>query len=293
MTSRPERWVAPDLSGHVACVTGASYGVGRAIAEVLGECGATVYVTGRSTRSSPSKDQHWTIEETASLVDEAGGHAIPLQVDHTDEAAVGALVRRIGDRHGRLDTLVNSVWQWGPRDSYWAPTWEQPAERWDAMFGVGARSLFLTTASALPLMIEHGGLIVSTQERPGDSRHFGQNIVVDAAAVTMKRMTEFLEHELRDTEVSALLLYFGWVRTVNLGMGFDREAAGMSKERFESITQSPYFVGRAIAALSADPTVKSRSGQAIDVGELALELGFTDVDGRVLGSDGSDLLASD
>ena len=291
MAERVERWEAPDLAGRVALVAGASYGVGRAVAEVLGECGATVYVTARSTASSPTRDPRWTVEETAALVEAAGGTAVPVGVDHTQQREVEELARRIEGEHGRLDMLVNNVWQWGPKESYWAPTSDQPAERWDAMFGVGARSAFVTTAACLrPLQKASGGLIVTTQERPGGAQHFAQNIVVDAAVAAMARMTEFLGHELRDSDVTAVLLYFGWVRTVNLGMGFDREASAMSEEQFRSVTQSPHFVGRAIAALAADPDRKARSGKALEVGRLALELGFTDVDGRVPGHDGRDLL---
>jgi NAD(P)-dependent dehydrogenase (short-subunit alcohol dehydrogenase family) len=279
---RVERWSPPDLSAVIACVTGASFGVGRGIAEVLGECGATVYVTSRSTRRRPSRPEGWSVEETAELVRARGGRGIPVAVDHTVEDDVAALVSRIDREQGRLDLLVDNVWQWGPPEGYVAPTWEQPVERWDAMFGVGVRSLFVAGKQALPLMVrQRRGLFVATQERPGDDRHFGQNIVVDAAAVAMERMVRYLARELEGTGVAALLVYLGWVRSVNMGMGFDPAAAGMSPEQFAAATQSPYFVGRAIAVLAADPHVTLRSGRTVYAGDVAREHSFTDVDGRV------------
>lgn len=274
----PGGWSPPDLSSLVACVTGASYGAGRGIGEVLGQCGATVYLTGRSTRDSSAQ---WTIEDTAALVDEAGGDAVPIAVDHTIEDDVRRLFDRIGRDRGSLGLLVNNVWQWGrPFESYWAPTAEQPIERWDAMFGVGVRGHLLATKYAIPLMVDRGGLIVSTQERPGDDEHFGDNIMVDSAAVAVQRMVQFLARELDAQRITAMLVYLGWVRSVNMGMGFDREEAGLSEAELISRTQSPHLVGRAIAELAADPDVGQKSGRTVYCGDLAVEYGFTDVDGR-------------
>ena len=256
-------------------MTGASYGVGRGIAEVLGTCGATVYVTGRSSR-------HWTVEETAELVSGRGGTGVPMRVDHTDDGQVAAVFARVRQEHGGLDLLVNNVWQWGPPDGYESPTRDQPLERWDAMFGVGVRSHFVATRLALPLMVERGrGLITFTQERPGDDARFLQNIVVDAAAATMQRMAQYLAEELRTSGVTAVLVYLGWVRTVNMGMGFDPGAVGMTDEELVAVTQSPALVGRAIAMLAADPDVGRLTGRTLYAGDLAREYGFTDVDGRI------------
>ena len=270
-----ERWSPPDLSSTVACVTGASYGVGRGIAEVLGESGATVYVTGRSSR-------RWTVEETADLVSDRGGIGIPVRVDHTDDEQVAALFARIGQERRRLDLLVNNVWQWGPPEGYEAPTIEQPPARWDAMFGVGVRSQFVATRLALPLMVGRGGGVIAfTQERPGDDVRFLQNIVVDAAATTVQRMVRYLGAELRGSGVAALLVYLGWVRTVNMGMGFDPSEAGMTEEELVAVTQSPALVGRAVAMLAADPDIARLSGRTLYAGDVAREYGFTDVDGRI------------
>jgi len=277
-----DRWSPPDLPDRVACVAGASYGVGRGVSEVLGECGATVYVTGRSTRQGPTKAAHWTVEDTAELVTDRGGLGVPVAVDHTADPEVEALFAQARSDHGRLDLLVHNVWQWGRLETYTVPSWEQPVERWDAMVGVGLRSLFLAVRHALALMSPQGGPVIATQERPGDADRFGDNIVVDAAAVATGRMIEFLGHELADTPMTALLVYLGWVRTVNRGMGFDPAEYGMTEDEFVAMTQSPHLVGRAIAMLAADPTVHDRSGQTLYAGDLALAYGFTDLDGRDL-----------
>lgn len=277
-----QRWLPPDLSGFVACVAGASYGVGRGVAQVLGECGATVYVTGRSTRAEPTKSPSWTVEDTAALVTASGGRGVPVQVDHTDEHAVDALFSMIGQEHGRLDLLVTTVWQWGPVDDYIVPSSQQPVARWDAMIGVGAKAQFLTASRAVPLMTDRGGLIVAVQERPGAADRFGQNIVVDTAAVAMQRMVEFLANELSETTVASVLLYPGWTRTVNMGMGFDPTEFDMTEDDLEAVTQSPQLLGRAVAALAADrPGAKRRSGATLYVGEVAEAYGFTDIDGRI------------
>jgi dehydrogenase/reductase SDR family protein 1 len=230
------------------------------------------------------------VEDTAALVDQRGGSGIAMRVDHTSERQVTELFDEVERRHGRLDLLVNSVWQWGPAESYTVPTTQQPIERWDAMFGVGAKALFLTTAKALPLLLDGGGLVVATQERPGDHERFADNIVVDAAAVTMSRMIAFLGHELRETPVDAVMVYLGWARTVNLGMGFDYEAQGMTRSELDGLTQSAYLVGRAIAHLEGDDARASYSGRTVYAGDLALEYGFTDVDGRVPNYEGKDVL---
>ncbi len=283
-------WNPPDLSGLVACVTGASYGVGRGICEVLGQCGATVYLTGRSTRERYTSSPSWTIEATAELVDEAGGRAIPVSVDHTVEVEVRLLFERIRDEQQSLRLLVNNVWQWGrPYESYWAPTWEQPIERWDAMFTVGVRGHLLATQHAIPLLAERGGVIVSTQERPGDEERFGHNVVVDSAAVTVQRMIRYLARELDDEQITAVLVYLGWVRTVNMGMGFDLNHSGMSHAELAAVTQSPAFIGRAVAELVADEQVHNKTGQTLYCGDLAVEYGFTDLDGRRPAYDGGEM----
>lgn len=290
MPELPGGWNPPDLSGLVACVTGASYGVGRGICEVLGQCGATVYLTGRSTRGRLSSSTTWTVEDTAELVDQAGGRAIPVVVDHTVDDEVRLLFERIRNEQRSLQLLVNNVWQWGhPYDTYWAPTEDQPIERWDAMFTVGVRGHLLAAKYAIPLMVEQEGVIVSTQERPGDDHHFGHNIVVDSAAIAVQRMVRYLARELGSQGITVLLVYLGWVRTVNMGMGFDLDQADMSESDLVAVTQSPHLVGRAIAELVADEGVSQKTGRTLYCGDLAVEYGFTDVDGRVPAYEGGEL----
>jgi NAD(P)-dependent dehydrogenase (short-subunit alcohol dehydrogenase family) len=284
--SANQKWSPPDLRETVACVTGASYGVGRGIAEVLGECGATVYVTARSTRAKPSRDHHWSAEETAELVTNNGGTGVPIKVDHSKDAQVQRLFDRIKRDYGRLDLLINNVWQWGPQEAYLAPTWNQPIARWDAMVGVGVRAHFVATRLGLPLMLGAGrGLIVFTQERPGDAKHYCQNAVVDVAAAAQQRLVRYLAHELRAHKIAVALVYLGWVRSVNMGLAFDADLdpkiLGMSKREFLRRTQSPYLIGRAIAMLAADGQVMGRSGRTLYAGDLARAYDFTDIDGRV------------
>lgn len=303
-------WAPPDLAGGVAVVTGASYGAGRGVAEVLGECGATVYVTGRTTRSRsgrvsragvplPEGDPsgRWTIEETAEQVTRKGGRGIPVPLDHTKDARVAKLFERIERTHGRLDVLVNNVWQWGPEETYVHPTWEQPPERWDAMMGVGVRSQFVATRFALPLMVRsRRGVVVFTQERPGDDRRFLSNVVVDVAATAQQRLAKFVTFELRrharllgfsTKRLAAVLVWLGWQRSVNMLEGLHGDvyegmggAIRMSRDEFFRRTQTPQFAGRAIAQLAADPNVGRKSGRTFYVGDLAREYGFTDTDGR-------------
>lgn len=238
-----DNWTPPDLRDRVALVTGASYGVGRGVAEVLGECGATVYITGRSTRMSPSGNHKWSVEETADSVNGRGGTGIAVPLDHSDDSQVEGLFEQIRGEHKRLDILVNNVWQWGPMGAYSAPAWEQPVERWDAMVGLGVRAQFVTTKLALPLMMDDGGLIAFTQERPGTRNRFLANLPMDVAATVQERMTRRLAHELKRSRVAVVLTFLGWVRSINMLKGlkgevFEGGGLRMSKEEFFRRTQS-------------------------------------------------------
>lgn len=267
-----------ELAGRVALVTGSSRGAGRAIAEVLGAAGATVYVTGRSAGSAGTTEGlPGTIEATAEAVTAAGGIGVPVRCDHTVEGDVARLFARLDAEQGRLDLLVNNVW--GGYEGYDgrtfdAPFWEQPLDRrWQAMWVAGVRAHLLASQHAAPRMIRAGrGLIVSTV-----AWAFGAymgNVFYDAAKSAIARAIFGMSEELRPHGVAAVALAPGFMRT-------ERVLAAHAASPFDlSTTESPAYVGRAVAALAADPEVLRRSGQLLTAGELARDYGFTDVDGR-------------
>ena len=264
------------LAGKVAVVTGASRGAGRAIALVLGEAGATVYVTGRSTRGGPTTEGvPGTIEDTAEAVAERGGAGVAVRVDHTRDAEVEALFGRVRAERGRLDLLVNNAWGGyeGYGDDFDAPFWEQPLARWDRMYTGGVRAHFVATRCAAPLMLERrSGLIVSTVAWAGGA-YLG-NVLYDSAKAAIARMVFGMSRELRPHGVAALAVAPGFMRT-------ERVLAAHAQSPFDlGQTESPEYLGRAVAALAADPDVLSRSGRLLTAGDLAREYSFTDVDGR-------------
>ncbi len=273
---------AGTLQGRVAVVTGASRGAGLAIARVLGEAGATVYVTGRSTRAgSRTESLPGTVEEAAEEVSARGGRGIGVRVDHTVDADVEALFARVEAEQGRLDVLVNNAW--GGYERYHdapfdAPCWEQPfAQRWDAMYTAGVRAHLVASSLAAPRMFRRGeqeppGLVVSTVAWAfGD---YMGNLFYDVAKAALIRMAFGLAHELKPHRVAAVALAPGFMRT-------ERVMSAYAREPFDlGATESPEYLGRAVASLAADPGVLARSGQLLTVGELAREYGFTDVDGR-------------
>jgi NAD(P)-dependent dehydrogenase (short-subunit alcohol dehydrogenase family) len=265
-----------DLSDRVALVTGASRGAGAAIAAVLGEGGATVYVTGRSSRSGTrTEGLPGTVEDAADEVTARGGTGIGVVCDQTDPAQVEALVARIGADHGRLDVLVNNAWGgYAAYDgaSFVAPFWEQPLQqRWDAMFGAGVWPTMLTSARAAPLLAE-GGLVACTIAWARDA-YLGSSIY-DAAKACIARFAFAMAHDLRERGVTSVAIAPGFMRT-------ERVLAAHEDEPFDlSVTESPEYLGRAIAHLAADPARLQRSGELLTAGDLARVYGFTDVDGR-------------
>ncbi|MBV9282220.1 MAG: SDR family NAD(P)-dependent oxidoreductase, partial [Chloroflexi bacterium] len=264
------------LTDKVAVVTGASRGAGRAIAGVLGEAGATVYVTGRSVRGGPTTDDMpGTIDETAEEVAARGGPGIPVRCDHTVAEEVEALFARVEREQGRLDLLVNNAW--GGYEQYshagfTAPFWEQPLRHWDGMFTAGVRAHLISTRFAAPLMLpRRSGLIVTTIAWAFD-RYLG-NLFYDVAKAAIIRMTFGLAEELRPHDIAAVALAPGFMRT-------ERVMAEHARSPFDlGVTESPEYLGRAAAALAADPNVLARSGSVLTAGDLAREYGFTDVDG--------------
>jgi len=270
----------PHLKAKVAVVTGASRGAGRGIALALGECGATVYVTGRSVRGQPATDNMpGTIDETAEAVTARGGRGVAARCDHTIDADVEALFERLNVEQGRLDLLVNCAWggyEVEGRISQ-APFWEQPLHYWDRMFVSGVRATLISSRFAAPLMLrQNGGLIINITAWVDDV--YLVNIFYDTAKSAINRMAFGMAKELKKRNIAAVALSPGFIRTERVAAAFD--AAGM--KGYESFTESPEYVGRAVAALAADSNVMEKSGRILTVGDLAREYGFTDVDGRLI-----------
>jgi NAD(P)-dependent dehydrogenase (short-subunit alcohol dehydrogenase family) len=256
--------------GTVALVTGASRGAGRGIAHALGERRATVYVTGRSTRAAPNPDRPGTIEDTADEVIARGGTGIPLRVDHTHPAEVAALIERIASENGRLDLLVANAWMGYEIEVKRIPFWKAPLEHWDLMFG-SLRAQMLTAQLAAPLMLEQTrGLIVNTLWDVGS--HFHGHVFYDTVKNGVSRMSFGMSEQLRDHGIAVVALSPGWMLT---------EVMDLTPEQAAE-TETPEYVGRAVAALAEDPDVIRWSGRTLRVVDVAREYGFTDVDGTVL-----------
>ncbi|MGH3924797.1 MAG: SDR family oxidoreductase, partial [Pseudonocardiaceae bacterium] len=274
------------LAGRVALVAGATRGAGRGIAVELGAAGATVYVTGRTTRSQRSEmNRPETIEETADLVDEAGGHGIAVQVDHLVPDEVRALVTRIDGEHGVLDVLVNDIWG--------ATTMEWDKSVWESSLDVGLRTLRLavdthaiTSHFAIPLLIRTpGGLVVEVTDGTDEynATNYRVSFFYDLAKAAVNRMAFALAHELQPYGATAVSLTPGWLRSEMM-----LEAFGVTESNWHdatervphfAISESPAFVGRAVAALVQDPDVSRWNGTSLSSGQLAKIYGFTDVDG--------------
>ena len=261
-----------DLTGKVAVVTGASRGIGKGIAEGLGEAGATVYITGRSV-SDPADPAPLTIQATAASVDAHGGKGIAVQVDHNDDAQVEALFQQVEAEQGRLDILVNNVYQIPDPPVFSGGFWEHPVSLWDEQCGVGLRGYYVASVFGAPLMVrQRSGLIVNISSRGGREYVFSASYGVGKAGVD--RMAQDFAVELKDYDVAALSLSPSKVKTEFI---LEQMAAG-NMEMDPATAQSVIFSGRCIAALAADADIMSRSGGIYTVEELADEYGFTDPD---------------
>jgi NAD(P)-dependent dehydrogenase (short-subunit alcohol dehydrogenase family) len=269
------------LAGRVAVVTGSSRGAGRGIAIALGEAGATVYVTGRSTRRGKRTDaMPGTIEDTGEEVSRRGGKGIAVRCDHTADREVASLFRRVGREQGRLDLLVNNAWG-GYEHPGLSPAWfwKTPFERlWQGMFVAGVRAHMLATYHAIPVMLpRRRGLIVSTVAW---NRGLYLGGFYDVSKQAIIRMIWGLAKELRPHRVAAVAVAPGFVRTERVLEKLGTDEAGWRNFPQLRRTESPEYVGRAVVALARDPRVLGRSGKVFRVGDLARAYGFTDVDGR-------------
>ncbi|MCM2411302.1 SDR family oxidoreductase [Streptomyces sp. RKAG290] len=272
-------------AGRVALVAGGTRGAGRGIAVQLGAVGATVYVTGRTSGSVRSEmDRPETIEETAALVDEAGGHGIPVRVDHLVPAEVEALVARIRREQGRLHLLVNDIW--GARIEWDRPVWESSLDTGLHTLRLAVDTHAITSHYALPLLIEEpGGLVVEVTDGTDEynAAHYRVSFFYDLAKAAVNRMAFALAHELEPHGATAVSLTPGWLRSEAM-----LEAHGVTEANWReaiahaphfAISESPAFVGRAVAALAQDPRVSRWNGRSLSSGQLAKVYGFTDLDG--------------
>jgi NAD(P)-dependent dehydrogenase (short-subunit alcohol dehydrogenase family) len=287
-------WI-PDsdaLRGKVAVVAGATRGAGRGIAAALGEAGATVICTGRSSvagNTTSDYDRPETIEQTAGLVTSLGGTGVAVQTDHLDPAQVQALAARIRTDHGRIDVLVNDIWgaevlKGGPTD--WnTPIWEHDLDRGLRILRLAVETHLVTSHHLLPLLIrEPGGLLVEVTD--GTTEHnatqYRISVFYDLAKVAVNRLAFSQGHELASHGASAVAVTPGWLRSEMM-----LDAYGVSEENWRDAaappgfarSETPRFVGRAVVALAADPERARWNQRSTSSAELAREYGFTDVDG--------------
>ena len=277
----------PSLAGRVALVAGATRGAGRGIAVELGAAGATVYVTGRSGRGRPSEyDRPETIEDTAELVTAAGGKGIPLRVDHLVSTEVEALVARIRSDSGRLDILVNDIWGGEKLFEWNKAVWEHNLENGLRLLRLAIDSHLITAHHALPLVIEHpGGLLVEVTDGTAEynADHYRLSVFYDLAKVAATRMAWAHAKDLAPRGATAVSITPGWMRSEMMLEHYSvreenwRDAIATSPHF--AISETPRFVGRAVAALAADPDRARWNGQSLSSGGLAKAYGFTDLDG--------------
>lgn len=283
----------PDaLRGRVAVVAGATRGAGRGIAAALGEAGATVLCTGRSSRAGSLRsdyDRPETIEETAELVTSLGGEGIAVAVDHLDPAQVQSLADRVRGDHGHLDVLVNDIWggevlKGGPAD--WnTPIWEHDLDTGLRILRLAIETHLVTSHHLLPLLIDRtGGLVVEVTDGTTDynASHYRISVFYDLAKVAVNRLAFSQGHELAPLGATAVAITPGWLRSEMMLEGF-----GTDEEHWReaptppgfAVSESPRYVGRAVVALASDPDRARWNQRSVDTGRLAAEYGFTDLDG--------------
>jgi NAD(P)-dependent dehydrogenase (short-subunit alcohol dehydrogenase family) len=281
------------LRGRVAVVAGATRGAGRGIAAALGESGATVVCTGRTTRAEGSArsdyDRPETIEETAELVTELGGLGIPIAVDHLDREAVEGLAHRLRAEHGHIDVLVNDIWgaellKGGPAE--WdTPLWELDLDDGLRILRLAIDTHVITSHHLLPLLIDRpGGLVVEVTDGTTayNAAHYRISVFYDLAKVSVNRLAYSQGHELAPHGATAVAVTPGWMRSELM-----LEAFSATEEHWReadappdfAVSESPRYVGRAVAALALDADRQRWNQQSVTSGQLAKVYGFTDLDG--------------
>jgi NAD(P)-dependent dehydrogenase (short-subunit alcohol dehydrogenase family) len=281
------------LAGCVALVAGATRGGGRGVARALGEAGATVYCTGRSSRRVPRasydtarpfalEGRPETVEETAELVAKAGGRAVAVRVDHTDSEQVRALVERIEREAGRLDLLVNDIWG-GEELTEWGKSfWELDIEQAFTLLRRAVETHLCTSRFAVPLLRATGrGLVVEVTD--GDGLYYRGNLVYDLAKLMVIRLAFGMSQELGPHGVSALAITPGFLRSeamlAHLGVDEQSWRDAAAKDPHFLFSETPLYLGRAVAALAADPQVSRWNGRVLSTWQLHHEYGFVDADG--------------
>jgi len=274
------------LAGRVALVAGATRGAGRGIAVQLGAAGATVYATGRTTRSERSEmNRPETIEETAHLVHQAGGRGIAVQVDHLVPDEVKSLVARIEEEEGALHVLVNDIW--GATKMEWNKSvWESSLEYGLHTLRLAVETHAITSHFAIPLLIKTpGGLVVEMNDGTDEynATRYRVSFFYDLAKASVNRMAFALAHELQPYGATAVALTPGWLRSEQMldayGVTESNWLEATKRSPHFAISESPAFVGRAVAALAQDSNVSRWNGKSLSSGQLAKIYGFTDLDG--------------
>jgi NAD(P)-dependent dehydrogenase (short-subunit alcohol dehydrogenase family) len=285
MPEKLEKRATKPLEGRVAVVAGATRGAGRGIAMMLGEAGATVYCTGRSVRGklASGRKRPETINETAALVTAHGGRGIAARVDHTVEQQVARLFARVRREHGRLDVLVNDVWGGDALVEWGVPFWKLDMKKGRTMLERAIWAHLLTSRHGVPLMVERKtGLVVEITD--GDFIGWRHNLFYDLTKVGAIRLAYSMAADLRDTGVTALAVTPGFLRSEamldHFGVTEENWREQVKKDRHFAESETPWYVGRAVAALAADPNVRTRSGRVFASWTLAREYGFKDRDGR-------------
>ena len=263
------------LDGKIALVSGASRGLGRAVARELADAGAHVVATGRSTRAAPTQSDvdDMTLERTIELVTEAGGSAEAVVCDHTDPDAVRALVADVLARHGRIDVLVNNAW--GGHDHHddveGEEVWDEPMTQFRDMLLAGAYSDFVTDMQVLKQAMgpASAGIILTTTWHTPEPPAW---VPYESSKAAKNRLVYALGHHLREKGIPCVAVAPGWMRT-------ELMEAHHSPGELDGRTETPHYGARAVVALAADPDAMRFTGQTMDVAVLAREYGFTDLDG--------------
>ena len=285
MSERPGPASGPrPLSGRVALVAGATRGAGRGIAMELAAAGAAVVVTGRTTRDRRSDmNRPETIEETAELISAAGGTARAVVADHEDPSQVRAVAEVVGSEFGRLDVLVNDIWG-GDRLTQWdTPFWQLDQDNLDRLWQQAVRTHLLTSRHLVPLMLSNGGGLV-VEVTDGTGEQYRGSLGYDLVKTAVIRLAYGMAQELKPYGVAALAVTPGFLRSEAMldifGVSESNWRDGARRDPHFAASETPRFVGRAVAALAGDPHVMAKTGGTYASWDLSDEYGFTDVDGR-------------